>query len=119
MLRTQLYLMPPPPHCPGGEGRMEDCGGEGSAEEEEEREGRQQTSGDNREQHPENEDWWEGKEYPPTETDNPLCKEDLGRSHQMRRYQRQDCAGEWQSWTCNTTDEEKGREERRGGAQAG
>jgi hypothetical protein len=62
-------------------------------------------SGDNCEQHPKNKEWWEGKEHPPTETDNPLCKEDLGRSRQKRRYQCPDCAGEWQSWTCNTTNE--------------
>jgi hypothetical protein len=35
---------------------MEHCGGEGSVEEEEEREGRQRTSGDNCEQHPKNEE---------------------------------------------------------------
>jgi hypothetical protein len=36
----------------------------------------------------------------------------------QRRHQCPDCAREWQSWTCNTTDEEKGREERRGSVQA-
>jgi hypothetical protein len=98
---------------------MEDCGGEGSAEEEEEREGRQQTGDGNQQQTPDNKDWWAGKELPPTANDQHLREEDLRRSRQKRSHQCPDCAGERQSWTCNTTDEETGREERRGSAQAG
>jgi hypothetical protein len=51
---------------------MDDCGGEGYVEEEEERQGRQQTGRDYREQHPDNEEWWEGKEHPPTTNKHPL-----------------------------------------------
>jgi hypothetical protein len=54
------------------EGWIEDCGGEGYAKEEEERQGQQQMSCDNREQHPDNKDWWEGKEYSPTTNEHPL-----------------------------------------------
>jgi hypothetical protein len=27
---------------------------------------------DNREQHPDNEEWWEGKEHPPTMNEHPI-----------------------------------------------
>jgi hypothetical protein len=58
---------------------MEDCGGEGYAEEEEEQYGQQQTGCDNHEQHPDNEEWWEGQEHPPTMNEYPLPEEDMGR----------------------------------------
>jgi hypothetical protein len=61
---------------------MEDCRGKSYAEEEEKREGRPQIDDNNRHQYPNNEEWWEGKEYLPTLIENTLCEEDLGRSHE-------------------------------------
>jgi hypothetical protein len=45
---------------------MEDCGGEGTIEEEEEQEGQQQIDDGTEQQTPDDKDRWVGKELPPT-----------------------------------------------------
>jgi hypothetical protein len=96
---------------------MEDCGGKGHAEEEAERGGGQEKGKREARQNPDDKEWWMGKELPPTAIEHHLQYEDMGRCRQERRNKCPDCAREQQSRTYNTDDEE-GREARRGSTEA-
>jgi hypothetical protein len=56
---------------------MEDCGGKGYAEDEEERRGRQEKGKRDARQNPNDKEWWTGKELPPTATEHHLQYEDM------------------------------------------
>jgi hypothetical protein len=64
---------------------MEDCGGKGYREEEEERGGGQDMHDGNERQTPDDTEWWMGKEIPPTDENQHPRKEDMGRCHPDRR----------------------------------
>ncbi|KAI5814585.1 hypothetical protein BZA77DRAFT_356328 [Pyronema omphalodes] len=90
-----------PKHCPCWDQRMEDCGGEGYTEEEDESEG---------------DDIYGSNRQPPPQRR-------LGQKTSRAEAQRPDCAWEWESWTYDTTDKKAGEgergEEKRGRAGPG